>query len=304
MRSTRYALLLAAGYVALATAYIVISSGIAARMSVSVEDMARIETFKGVVYVGVTGVGVFLGAWLALRAMERAGEQLRHRDRALLANERRIFAGLMAASIAHDANNVLVAVLGDLYELRESLGADDEKLKRLQLSVERLAALNQRLLHTTRQGRNRTPEPFDLVGGVRDSLAVVGSHRELRGCRTRVTGEAAIEMRTHPLLVHQIVSNLVVNAAEATRGRGQVEVRLGREPGAAVIEVHDDGPGVPPEMRARIFEALETTKADGSGLGLFSVRSCATALGGGVEVDTSPLGGACFRVRLPLDAAA
>jgi two-component system nitrogen regulation sensor histidine kinase NtrY len=53
------------------------------------------------------------------------------------------------------------------------------------------------------------------------------------------------------------------------------------------------------ERRERIFEALETTKLDGSGLGLFSVKSCVTALGGTVEVGDSPLGGARFRVHLP-----
>ena len=57
--------------------------------------------------------------------------------------------------------------------------------------------------------------------------------------------------------------------------------------------------GVPVERRERIFDSLETTKPAGTGLGLFSVKSCVAALEGSVDVGDSPLGGACFRVRLP-----
>jgi two-component system CitB family sensor kinase len=77
-------------------------------------------------------------------------------------------------------------------------------------------------------------------------------------------------------------------------------VRVRTEAGRAVIEVHDNGPGVPVERRADLFTSLATTKPDGNGLGLFSVKACANGLGGQVEVGDSPLGGALFRIRLPL----
>lgn len=300
MRSTRYAVILASGYALLAGGYIVFSSSIAAHASASVEDLRRIEVVKGVVFVAVTAAAVFFGAWAALSRLERADAELLRRDHALLANERRIFAGLMAASTAHDANNVLVGVIGDLHELSGALGGGHPQLHRLRTAVERLIALNRRLLSTVRQGTASTLQDLDLAREVEETVSALRSHRELRERNLRLRTGGECRMRTHPLLVHQILTNLVVNAGEATREGGTVEVRLERRGGEATIEVHDDGPGVPAARREGLFDALETTKADGSGLGLFSVKACASALGGAVAVEDSPLGGACFRVRLPI----
>jgi len=298
-RSTRYAALLSLGYTVLAAVYIVVSSGVAAQVAADVEQMKSIETFKGVLYVAVTAVGVFLGARYAFGRLERLHGHLLARDRAIVENEQRVFAGLIAGTIAHDANNVLVAVIADLESLRRSRPEDDPAMNRLRLSVERLVALNQRLLVTARRGRATRPEDVDLVPNLEETLAVARSHAHVRGCRLEFVRSGPVRLHTHGLLVQQIVSNLVVNAAEATQGRGRIEVRLSDSPAEVTLEVHDDGPGVPAERRERIFESLESTKPDGSGLGLFSVRSCVAALGGTVEVGDSPLGGACFRVHLP-----
>jgi signal transduction histidine kinase len=300
MRSTRYALILAAGYAVLAAVYIVVSGTVAQHMSASVEQLGDIERVKGIVYVVVTAIAIFLGARVLLARIEAADEQLRRRERALLNNERRVFAGLLAAAIAHDANNVLQAVLIDLHVLARSFPGDDERFRRLRDAAERLVALNRRLVATVRTGRTLHPEAVDLAHVVRDAVTQLGTHDRLRGRELRVTGDAVIPARTHPLLVHQVVSNLVINAGEATPRGGHIEVRLTRDGERALLEVHDDGPGIPAERRVNLFDALETTKAEGSGLGLFSVKSCTQALGGRVAVGDSPLGGACFTVDLPL----
>lgn len=299
MRSTRYAALLALGYTILAVIYIVVSSGIAAQLSASVEQMKSIETLKGVLYVVVTAIAIFFGARYAFARLERLHEHLLARDRAIVDNERRVFAGLIAGTIAHDANNVLVAVIADLDALRRSTPDGDATMARLQLSVERLVALNQRLLVTARRGRATRPEDVELVPNIEETLAVARSHAQVRGCTVEFVRSQPVRLHTHGLLVQQILSNLVVNAGEATGGRGRIEIRLSDSPTEVTLEVHDNGPGVPVERRERIFESLESTKPDGSGLGLFSVRSCVSVLGGSVEVGDSPLGGACFRVRLP-----
>lgn len=298
MRSTRYAAILASGYTLLAVVYIVVSSGIAARLAADVEQMRSMETLKGVLYVAVTAVAIFFGARYAFGRIERAHANIVARDRALLLNERRVFAGLMAGSIAHDANNVLVAVMADLDSLQHARGAGEPAVERLRLAVDRLVALNARLLTAARREGANHPEETDLAQCVTESLSITRSHDRVRRCRIDFAPRGRIALHTHALLVQQIVANLVVNAGEATEGRGRIEIRLADTPEGAVLEVHDDGPGVPAARRALIFEALETTKPGGSGLGLFSVRACALAIHATVEVDDSPLGGACFRVRL------
>jgi signal transduction histidine kinase len=118
-----------------------------------------------------------------------------------------------------------------------------------------------------------------------------------------VTDDGPMTLLAHEILLSQIVGNLVVNAAQASRDRGTIWVHVGAQGDEAVVEVHDAGPGIPEAKRATVFEALESTKADGNGMGLFSVKACTLGLGGRVEVAGSPRGGACFRVWLPVAPA-
>jgi len=111
-------------------------------------------------------------------------------------------------------------------------------------------------------------------------------------------------------MLYRVIDNLLANAVQAIEERGKLDgaagagsgtVRLslrgGRE--AGVLEVHDDGPGVPPADRAGVFDPYRTTKKDGTGLGLTIVKKIVIDHGGQIDVHDSPLGGACFRIRLP-----
>jgi CheY-like chemotaxis protein/anti-sigma regulatory factor (Ser/Thr protein kinase) len=113
-------------------------------------------------------------------------------------------------------------------------------------------------------------------------------------------------VRGDPARLVQVVLNLIVNAMQALpddRSRtNRISVSAADEGDAVVIEVTDNGPGVPPEDRERIFEPFQTTKdvGDASGLGLFICRSIVNAWSGTVTVDDRPGGGARFRVVLPI----
>src|SRR5207344_899314 len=95
--------------------------------------------------------------------------------------------------------------------------------------------------------------------------------------------------------------NLIKNAVEAGRA---VTVAVAAQDGEATIEIGDDGPGLSAEARAHLFEPFFTTKPNGTGLGLPTSRRFVEAHGGTIEVATSALGGALFRVRLPLEPGA
>jgi len=296
----KYALALSIGYGLLTGAYIVLSSQLAADASRSVAELERIETIKGVAFVVATSLMIFVGSLVALRRMEADGRELLRRERALVAAEGRVSAGLIASSVAHDASNVLVTVLAEIDELegRPPLAGPDA-LERLRVAVRRLIELNRRLASASRLGVAHELRETDLGLLAEESVDALRAHAHVRGCTLTVRRDPGLIVRTNPLLVHQILTNLVLNAAEATQARGRVDVRVRREGDDVVLEVHDDGPGVVPDRRAGIFDALRTDKVDGNGLGLFSVKACATVLGGRVEVTGSELGGALFRVRHP-----
>ncbi len=298
-RATRYALVLAGGYALLAGAYIVLSGRIAALLATSVDDLERIEQTKGVVYVVVTAVLLFVATRWAMLRLQAATERIVLREHALLVHEGRVLAGLIASSIAHDANNVLTAELGELALLEAEIG-DNEHLQRLRDSTRRLTELNRKLVGLSQRSGGEPTSELRLAEAARDSVAMLRKHAHLRGCRVAFTCESDARVQASPLAVNQMVGNLVLNAGEATGGRGRVEVRIVRRGNRAVIEVHDDGPGVPRERRGDLFTALTSTKEHGSGLGLFSVKACAEAIGGTVAVGDSELGGACFRVEVPV----
>lgn len=296
-KSIRYSLLLALLYCLVASVYIVFSGRIAAQFAASVEDLRRIEEVKGILYVAVTTIAVFFGGLVAMRRIDHDAEELVRRERALLASEGRVMAGLMAASVAHDANNVLQTVIGHLSLLEP--GASDDVLGELRGGVTRLVGLNRRLVTGARGADLNDEQDVVLTAIARETIAGIRAHAHVRGRRPIVRGDDAMVVRTQPLLLQQVITNLLLNACEATREGGRVELVVSGEGDEAVLEVHDDGPGVPIERRANLFDALTTTKATGSGLGLFSVRACVQVMGGEVEVGDSPLGGARFRVRLP-----
>jgi signal transduction histidine kinase len=291
VNGTRWAALLAIGYVGVAGTWILLSSAFAAGSSASVEELERIETVKGVAYVAVTAVALFFAARFALG-------RIAQRERLLQANERRVFAGLIASSVAHDSNNVLTLALSEL-EALEGM-ADPATLERLRAAIDRVVQLNRRLVLATRQNTSSSLAPLALGDAVRDAVGLVRKHPAVRAARVDVSVDDAVLVAATPLLVAQIVTNLVVNAGEATGGAGRIEVRVRRDGAHALVEVDDDGPGIAPERRAGIFDALATTKPDGNGMGLFSVKASVTALGGAVDVEAAPRGGACFRVRVPL----
>jgi len=102
-------------------------------------------------------------------------------------------------------------------------------------------------------------------------------------------------------MLRRALRNLVENAVQAQAGEpGRVEVRLSAEHGFAIVEVHDAGGGVSAEARQRIFDPYYTTKQSGTGLGLSIVKKIILEHRAEISCAESPLGGACFRVRIPL----
>jgi len=287
-------------YALLAGAYVLVSGQAAASEARTVPDLHRLELTKDLVLVGVTALVVFFGTWYGGRRSRRDIRLTGQRERARVAQQTNLVAGALAASVAHDANNVLVALLGEVETLATNARARgiDASVTQLRAGIDRLVALNGRLL-----GMPMEWTVDDVARTVQDSIASMRTHGALVNCPMEYVGPSSVPMPTLPVLVHQIVGNLVLNACEAMSGRGRIEVRLVEEERRLVLEVHDTGPGVPRERRATLFDSMASTKPGGFGLGLYSVRACAELLGGRAEVADSPLGGALFRVLLPRSRA-
>lgn len=293
--------MLATGYLVVGVGYIVVSGHLAANTSHTVEELRAIETFKGAAYISVTALLIFGVARLLLGRVQASADEVLRQQRALLTNERRIYAGLIASSMAHDSNNVLTQVMAELELLKRARDADQQAaaFQSIDGALERVVAINRRLQSAGVHAAAPSREKLELGEVASNIVRRLRSHPKLRGKQVSVVHGTAVEVVLEPVVIDQILTNLVLNAADASPPGGRVEVKVGRD-GHAFFEVHDDGPGVPAERRAGLFSALETTKPDGNGLGLFSVDASAKSVGGSVSVGDSPLGGARFRVELPL----
>jgi signal transduction histidine kinase len=101
--------------------------------------------------------------------------------------------------------------------------------------------------------------------------------------------------------LNQVWTNLIDNAASAMHGKGELRIRTARENDRVLVEIRDNGPGIPPEIQTRIFEPFFTTKpvGEGTGLGLDMVRRIISTHHGDILVQSKP-GDTRFQIRLPI----
>ncbi len=181
-------------------------------------------------------------------------------------------------------------------------GLGQENRESLQDARDAMATLIRLFKDLKEMGRDRSTArlPMELGAMVSRITTLLRGHSALKHCHVVLDAAAPVALPVFPVLIDQVLINLLLNAADATEGRGRIEVRVRATGGEARLEVHDDGKGLPEGMEASLFKPFASTKPHGTGLGLVSVRECALAHGGRVEYARSPLGGAAFSVCLPL----
>ncbi len=246
--------------------------------------------------------GFFLGRAAEARASEkRSLETLAALQSRLLRAERLATVGQVASSIAHELRNPLAIIRSMVQNLGEAAQGEAPRRTCQQVleEIDRLSRVTNSLVGLSRPLRPRIVEV--------DAKEVVSrvewlSRRLLdgRGVAFRVsTGPEHARVRADPDLACQILLGLVSNAAEATDEGGTIDLIWEESPEEVVFAVEDRGPGVPPELRERVFDAFFTTKAGGAGLGLAVAREVAEAQGGRIDLERSKEAGARFALHLP-----
>ncbi len=245
------------------------------------------------------------GAVVTFRDVTRRNVLERELERA----QRLSSIGQLAATVAHEFNNVLMGI-SPFMEVINRRAGNDEQLRsvsdHIQQALHRGKQITREILKFA-QAPEPELRPIQLSKLLESSLPEL---RAIAGPRVRVqiTGDPAnLATRVDPTQVHQALSNLVSNARDAMKGDGTIEIEAALpEPGEVPqltpadwirISVKDHGAGIPPEIRERIFEPLYTTKqAGGTGLGLAVVQQVVTKHGGLIEVDSILGYGTAFRL--------
>jgi signal transduction histidine kinase len=217
------------------------------------------------------------------------------------------------ADASHELRTPLTSVLANLELLQASLNGHDGDDERAMVdsalrSSRRMSRLVGDLLLLARAdagriGKHRPCDLAEIAGNAAVEMSPVLGDRLLE-----IDNEHSLPVEGNPDELHRMVLNLLDNAARHTPPGARIELHVRRVGTNALVEVADDGPGIPPQIRAQIFDRFvrgegpaDTAVGPGSGLGLAIVRAVAAAHGGTVEVGESSRGGALFRVQLPLN---
>ena len=231
----------------------------------------------------------------ALRELATALDQAR--DKELEAERLRAFREV-ARRVAHEIKNPLTAMRIGVDQLRRSGGQAD---RRTETAVEVLAAETERLDRLAREFAEfgRLPE------GPRSEVDLVDLLVDLS--KSAVPPEVAVTVRANgaPCTIlgqydplRRAFANLLRNAAEAMGGSGPIDVEVARDGQGLVVTIADHGPGIPEELRPRVFEPYFTTKQDGTGLGLALVRQTIESHNGTIRVSETTGGGATVSIVL------
>ena len=264
--------------------------------------------------VRAEGYRLFAGFVRDVSARRRAEQRLQELQTELIHVARLSAMGEMASALAHELNQPLTAIINYAQATRRLLeGLDDRRQAALASLLDKTAQQATRagqIIHRLRQfvakgETERALEDVNTVVEEASTLALIGAAGKGIAVRRTLAGDLP-PVLMDKIQIHQVITNLIRNSIDAL---GEVERReivictRGPAPGQVEISVTDSGPGLAPEVRARLFEPFVTTKPEGMGIGLSICRSIVDAHGGKLWTSVPQGGGTAFHVGLPAAAA-
>jgi len=222
--------------------------------------------------------------------------------------------GTLAGGIAHDLNNILSPITMATELLEDSVTGDEEKLllKRIDDGARRAADLIQQLLSFSR-GLDSTRKPVEVATLLENWQNLISDSLTKNMSLNFISEGPMPQILANPVQISQVLLNLIVNARDAMDGKGTLTVTVSQEERRItppdipqgtflVMEVTDTGPGIPEELREKIFEPFFSTKGEarGTGLGLSTTLSIVRNHGGFIELQSREGEGCKFRVHLPV----
>ena len=241
-------------------------------------------------------------AWFCFRRLESEGRAKVISKQALFAMENKALAGMFAGTLAHDSNNLLGTLrigLGILEKQWDDPEKRAECLQRMEDAIELMAQINRRIMLHSHSVKAQASPPLLVRPLLEETVAMVQNNPRWGERTIDLEGGDGIVFQGDQIFLRQAILNLVWNAVDATGPDGRIVVKTNSDDGEIQIAVHDNGHGVPPELREKIFQPFFTTKSEGTGLGLQSVRGIMDIIGGSVTLTDSPMGGACFQITFP-----
>jgi signal transduction histidine kinase len=212
--------------------------------------------------------------------------------------------GEMAAVIAHEVKNPLAGIRGAIQIFGSRLAQDTASAPIVKEILSRIDSLDQMIKDLLLFARPPKPRraPTDVVPLVSITASLLRRDPSLQDVEVEVDGSAP-PVPADAEMLKVVFQNLLINGAHAMKGRGRIRVAVTAVDTSCQIAFIDAGPGIPPEVREKIFTPFFTTKSRGSGLGLPTAKRLIEAHNGQIAIDCPPTGGTTVVVRLPIEVA-
>ncbi|WP_337957655.1 sensor histidine kinase [Thioclava marina] len=240
------------------------------------------------------------------RELREANQRLEQTTERLIISEKLAAVGEITASVAHEINNPVAVIQGNLDLARSNLGEDgrraEEEFRLIDDQVYRIGVIVSKLLHFARpeeySGADRL---VDLSQVARDCLVLTRHQIQAAGITSIVETKSTSQVHMSRTELQQVVVNLILNAVHAMPGGGTLRVATTEASGEVILSVEDTGTGIDPSVLPRIFDPFFTTKqAQGTGLGLSISQQLVSRAGGRISASSTPGSGSRFEIVLPV----
>jgi signal transduction histidine kinase len=238
--------------------------------------------------------------------LSKANEELHRIYERLTRAERLAAVGQVAAGVSHEIDNPVGIILGYAQLLLEDMPQEDPRRDDVQAIIDeclRCKRITGGLLGLSRTGA-RQWEPVDLKSLIEGTWASLQPQKLFRQLDfTMQLAEDITGLIGDADRLRQVIVNLLLNAVQALKGQGKIQIELSAADSGAFISVDDSGPGIPDSQKESVFDPFYSTKESGkgTGLGLAICRKLIEEHGGHIEALDSSLGGARFTILLPCD---
>lgn len=269
------------------------------------EESAETVTAFQYLMLALVATTAFLGA--AIEERRRVEAILHARQDDLAQVSRLSTAGEMAAVLAHELNQPLLAAIAFTRAAQRMLAGESPDTPKARSTLDRAVAENQRaaeIVRSLRQFIGSGPIARDSCSMselVADAMALAAPEFSRRGIRLSTQGDKFLPpVQVDRIQIQQVLLNLVRNAMEAIERDGDISVATWVLDGMMAVQVTDSGPGVSEDVESRLFQPFNTSKASGMGLGLAISRSFVETHGGKLWLERTGGGRTAFRFTLPL----
>ena len=208
--------------------------------------------------------------------------------------------GEMAAVIAHEVKNPLAGIRGAVQVIGGRLPPESTDAKMMKEIVSRIDSLDTMMKDLLQFARPPKPNraPIELVPLVQVTADLLKRDQDIGDVEIEVTGSAP-PVPADSAMLQMVIQNLLINGVHAMHGRGRIGVAIDAKEPWCRIAISDNGPGIPDEIRDKIFVPFFTTKKRGTGLGLPTAKRFIDAHSGRLTIDCPPGGGTTVTIQLP-----